>query len=105
MKLLGPTPIQFKSATISRIIYGSASLDFPSTIADGSSDRTITVTGAEEGDFVLLGIPPAAMPAAGGVYRRWVSAANTVTIRFYNNTGSSINPGSGTFKVAVIKAS
>ncbi len=40
---------------------------------------------------------------AGSVFFAWVSAADTVTIRFDNTSGGAINPPSGTFKVSVHK--
>lgn len=81
------------------ILYGTATLDFPSTSAGGTQDLTITVTGAANGDVVSLGAPNGSV--GSGLYFAWVSASNTVTVRFYNPTGGSINPTSGTFKVKV----
>ena len=82
------------------ILYGTATLDFPSTSAGGTQDLTITVSGAADGDPVALGVPNAC--ATVGTFFAWVSALNTVTVRFYNPSGGSVNPTSGTFKVKVI---
>ncbi len=82
------------------VLAASATLDFPSTSAGGTQDLTITVTGAIDGDPVTLGTPNGSV--GSGLYFAWVSASNTVTVRFYNPTGGSINPTSGTFKVKVI---
>lgn len=82
------------------VLAASATLDFPSTSAGGTQDLTITVTGAIDGDPVSLGTPNGSV--GSGLYFAWVSASNTVTVRFYNPTGGSINPTSGTFKVKVI---
>jgi len=82
-------------------LKGSATLDFPNTSSNGASDLTITVTGAAEGDVVSLGIPNAS--ATTGLFFAWVSATNTVTVRFHNTSGGSTNPVSGTFKVTVTK--
>jgi hypothetical protein len=83
-------------------LTGSGTLDFPSTGAHSSSDLTITVTGAADGDIVILGVPNASVTNESN-YSAWVSAANTVTVR-YNHYGSGTNnPASGTFKVYVIK--
>jgi hypothetical protein len=84
-------------------LEGSATLDFPSTGHGNSADLTITVTGADEGDVVALGIPNASI-VANASYIAWVSATNTVTVRFnnYASSGSS-NPASGTFKIKVLK--
>ena len=84
-------------------LTGSATLDFPSTGHGNSADLTITVTGADIGDVVALGIPNASI-VANASYIAWVSATNTVTVRF-NNYASSGNsdPASGTFKIKVFK--
>jgi hypothetical protein len=81
----------------------SATLDFPSTGHGNSADLTITVTGADIGDVVALGIPNASI-VANASYIAWVSATNTVTVRFnnYASSGSS-DPASGTFKIKVLK--
>ena len=88
---------------IANEITGSATLDFPITGHGTSSDLSFTVTGAEEGDVVSLGIPNIAM-VANVSYTAWVSAANTVTIRLdhYASSGS-VDPSSATFKVKVFK--
>jgi len=83
-------------------IKGSATLDFPSTAAQSSSEITITVTGAADGDIVSVGVPNASSNA-NSCYTARVSAANTVTVKFNNYSSSAIDPASGTFKVSVIK--
>ncbi len=85
---------------VNGVLAASATLDFPSTSAGGTQDLTITVAGAADGDSVTLGVPNGSV--GSGLYFAWVSASNTVTVRFYNPTGGSINPTSGTFKVKVI---
>ncbi|MBK7883525.1 MAG: hypothetical protein IPJ81_06800 [Chitinophagaceae bacterium] len=87
---------------IARVLTGSASLNFPNTLAQTSSDLTITVTGAVNGDSVSLGVPNGAVNA-NSCYTAWVSAANTVTVRFSNYSALAINPLGATFKVTVIK--
>lgn len=83
------------------ILNGSAALDFPNTAAGASSDLTITVTGADDGDPVFLGIPNASA-GANAVYIARVSAANTVTITLFNNALlAAFNPDEGTFTVVV----
>jgi len=61
---------------------------------------TITVNGAKDGDPVILGIPVADIYAST-VYFSYVSAPNTVTVEFVNNSAGNINPPSGTFTVTV----
>lgn len=80
----------------------SATLNFGSTAASSSSDLTITVTGASVGDPVALGLPGTI--DANSTYTAWVSATNTVTVRFNNyQSVGAIDPASGTFKVIVYK--
>jgi len=85
---------------LTRTLRGSATLDFPSTSAGTVSDLTITVTGAADGDVVSFSVPNASQ-TADGRYSAWVSAADTVTIRF--SPISTADPASGTFKATVQK--
>lgn len=80
----------------------SADLDFPNTATRTSSDLNITLTGAATGDMVALGVPNAAT-MVNTCYTAWVSADNTVTIRFNNYDNADKNPASATFKVMVFK--
>lgn len=84
-------------------LTGSATLNFPSTGHGNSADLTFTLTGAAEGDVVALGIPNASI-VANGSFIAWVSATDTITVRF-NNYASSGNsdPENGTFKIKVFK--
>jgi hypothetical protein len=88
--------------TVNHGLTGSATLDFPSTLTLLSADLTITVTGAADGDVVSLGVPNAAVNANTS-YSAWVSASNTVTVRFNNYSTGTVNPASGSFKVFVTK--
>ena len=88
--------------TVNHGLTGSATLDFLSTNAQNSRDMTISVTGAAVGDVVSLGVPNAAVNANTS-YSAWVSAANTVTVRFNNYSSGTVDPASGLFKVFVTK--
>jgi hypothetical protein len=88
--------------TINQGLTGSATLDFASTNAQNSRDLTITVTGASDGDVVSLGVPNGSVNA-NTCFTAWVSASNTVTVRFNNYSSGSVDPASGTFKVFVTK--
>ena len=84
------------------ILSGSATLDFPNTLAGNSSELTISVTGASDGDVVSVGVPNAST-AANTCYTARVSATNTVTVKYNNYSAAGSNPASGTFKVKVFK--
>lgn len=88
---------------LAQVFTGSATLDFGNTLAGTSTDLTIAVTGAVDGDPVYVG-PVNASTNANGIFTAWVSAADVVTVRFTNtNLVTAIDPASGTFKVVVNK--
>jgi len=87
-------------AIFDRIFEVRATIDADS-LADGAGDNdTITVPGVALGDMVLgisLGVDLAGMTVTG-----WVSAADTVTIRFQNESATNpLNLASTTIKVLV----
>jgi hypothetical protein len=83
-----------------RVFTASASLDFDLSGAT-FQDKTVVVPGCQLSDFVVVGVPHAAI-SNGVSYHGWVSAAGTVTIRGTTSTGTP-NPAAGTFKVLVIQ--
>jgi hypothetical protein len=91
-------------SAISKVLTATATLDFADTAPQATTDLTITVTGAVDGNVVVLGIVNASHPAGSCDFRAWVSAADTVTVRFMNNNLiGNINPASGTFRATVIQ--
>jgi len=103
----GNTEVPTKNAIYDKFegmfLSNTASLDFGNTAPSTSTDLTITVTGAVDGDVVSIGVPNGST-LSNGVFTAWVSAANTVTVRFTNTDAlASLDPASGTFKVTVIK--
>ncbi len=91
---------RLNTAVIVAAFVETATLDFADTSAQTHTDLTITVTGAVTTDAVTVRAPPAAI-LAGTSYSAWVSAADTVTVRFNNYSTTSKNPGSNPFKVIV----
>lgn len=92
-----PASSRYQLATC---LTGSATLDFPSTLATAVSDLTLTVTGAAVNDPVILGVPNGAVTATASFFA-WVSATNVVTVRF--SPKGTEDPASGTFKATVNK--
>lgn len=89
--------------TLAKTLTNTATLNFPSTTPGNSSDLTVTVTGASDGDVVALGVPNGAV-ISNTVYTAWVSASNTVTVRFSNYDGTTTkDPSSADFRVSVLK--
>lgn len=83
-------------------LVGSRTYNVPSISAGGTETFTITVTGcrADEGQTVQLGLPSTVSTSL--VPWGYVSADDTVTVVFYNPTGSPINPDSATYSVRVM---
>lgn len=78
-------------------------LDFPNTLAFTSSDiSTALAIGALPGDAVFLGVGPASV-LPNSCFTAWVSAADTVTIRFNNYSAAPQDPPPGNFKISVVK--
>lgn len=89
--------------TMAKTLTATATLNFNSTSPGTSSDLTITVNGAADGDVVSLGIPNASI-VSNGCFTAWVSAANTIKVRFTNNDlTNALDPASGTFRVSILK--
>lgn len=84
-------------------VSNTVTLDFGSTAAGAKTDLTMTVTGAAVGDVVILGVPNGSVPA-NGVFMAWVSASNTVSIRYANDDPvTAYDPASGSFKSTILK--
>lgn len=83
------------------VLTASAILNFPSIAANGSTDLSITCTGAAVGDIIAVG-PPAALNS-GLIVTGFVVTANTVAVRVHNSTGGAIDLAPAIFSVAVIK--
>lgn len=81
-------------------LQGAATYD-PANLVDGAgATTTVTVTGAALGDFAEASF---SLDLQGITLTSWVSAANTVSVRFQNETGGAIDLGSGTLRARVRK--
>lgn len=87
---------------VGQVYVATATLDFPNTAAGTSSDLTVTVPGAQDGDIVCVGVPNACV-LSNSCYTGWVSAADTVTVRFNNYSSGAQNPASGDFNISVTR--
>lgn len=88
--------------TIAKTLTATGVLAFPLTAAQTSSDLTIAVTGAADGDVVSVGVPIAAL-LPDSCYTAFVSAAGVVTVRFNNYAAGAQTPAAGTFRVSLVK--
>lgn len=85
-----------------KILWATAAVDIGSTLTLVSTDSSaITVTGARLGDPVIIGCETAFV--ANYVWQAFVSAADSVVIRFTNATAGTIDPASFVFHVGVLK--
>ena len=80
----------------------SAALNFGNTLAQTSTDLTVAVPGARDGDQVTVGVPVGSI-VANSMYWGFVSANDVVTVRFCNFSAAAIDPAAGTFKVGVTR--
>lgn len=79
-------------------IVGSATYD-PPNLADGAgASTTVTATGAALGDYAIASF---SLDTQGITVTANVTSANTVTVRFQNETGGAIDLASGTLRVRV----
>jgi len=81
-------------------LVGTATYD-PGSLADGAGVSTnVTVTGAALGDIVVTSF---SLDLQGITLSSYVSSANTVTVRFQNESGGVLDLASGTLKSVVIR--
>jgi len=81
-------------------LTGSATFN-AANLADGAGETTtVTVTGAALGDFAEAALSVA---LAGITVNAWVSAADTVSVRFQNETTGAVDLASGTLRARVWK--
>jgi hypothetical protein len=78
--------------------YAEVTYNPPSLITGTSTTTTVTVTGAAIGDFTLASFQ---RDLLGVTLFAWVSAADTVSVQFRNDTGGTIDLASGSLRVQV----
>ena len=92
----------WKAMALVNVLSASAVFD-PASLTDGSgATTTVSLTGAALGDFVQVSF---SLDLQGIKLAAWVSSVDTVSVRFENKTGGTINLASGTIQVRVIPAS
>lgn len=78
--------------------YAEVTYNPPSLLTGTSTTTTVTVTGAAIGDFTLASFQ---RDLSGISLFSWVSAADTVSVQFRNDTGGTIDLSSGSLRVQV----
>jgi hypothetical protein len=96
-----PSVIRWDDTQVPTSLTGSATWNPPSLVTNAQQSTTVTVTGAVVGDAVIA----VGFNLALSGTRLWgeVTAANTVTVYQRNDTGGTVDIGSGTLRVAVAK--
>lgn len=84
----------------SRTYTATLTHDFGSISAQSQATQTVTVTGAQAGDAVIVR-PTTAVN--GIILDGTVTAANTVTVRAVNYSSGSIDPASQVYRVIVVQ--
>lgn len=92
-----------QGTAISKVLRGTVTVDPSSVGANSASTQTVTITGAATGDSVVLNPPSGGLTAGLLVAQARVSAANTVSITYYNTTGSAIDESSGTWNYLLVR--
>jgi hypothetical protein len=77
-------------------------VDFPSVPAGGVASATVTVAGAEVGDFVVATLRSVATGVV--LQSAEVTAADTVTLRAYNPTAAAVDPAPTSVYLVIVKA-
>lgn len=86
---------------ISKVLHGNLSITTSTLAANATEDKTATLAGALVGDVVTFSIDAL---FAGLLVTAWVSAADTITFRVTNVTGSSIPGGTYTARTIAVRA-
>ena len=73
------------------------SLDVASVAANAESVQTFTVTGLTTEDIVTVN--KQSNTAGLDLVQAWVSAADTLSLKFRNTTGSAIDPGAESYLI------
>ena len=98
-----PLPLTLDDLDLPTVLVGQATLD-PSTLnnTNGTATTPVPVTGAALGDIVT-GLS-FSQPLGGIKLTGEVTASNTVTVSFTNDTADAVEITSGTLRAQVTKA-
>lgn len=97
------TGTQIPVDTPVNILRASTTQNPASIPVNSAADATVTVTGAVVGEVAYACYGDGTSPPAGCTIMAWVSAANTVTVRWLNTGTIAVDPASVTVKILVFK--
>lgn len=81
-------------------IAASATYDPPNLVDGAGATTTVTATGCALGDFASAAF---SLDLQGIEVTAWVSATNTVSVRFQNESGGDLNLAEGTLRVKTVR--
>lgn len=90
--------------TLSQITKGAIAVTVSTLAAAGEEDLDITITGAAVGDVIIVNPLEAAAEAGVSVSAVWISAADTLTIRVSNQSGSELTGSTANWNYTLIKS-
>ena len=99
-EVFGGLPIGVGNPRITNHYHVTAPLTFGNIVAQASTSQSVTVTGAQVGDTVLVTNNSGTFPA-GGILQGIVNAGNTVLVSWTNASSATINPGTSTYTIDV----
>ena len=94
------TDLQTLRAANCGLLFGSATYNPPSLLDAGGVTTNVVVTGAVLGDIVAA--VSFSLSLQGITISAYVSAADTVSVRFQNESGGTLDLASGTLRVVVL---
>lgn len=86
-------------ASLGGLLVGSATYDPPSLVDAAGATTTVTVTGAVLGDYAQASF---GLDLQGLTVTAYVSAADTVSVRFQNESGGTLDLASSTLRAVVM---
>lgn len=89
---------------ITKIEKGTVSVVVSALAAAAEEDIDVTISGAAAGDIVLACPTEAAAETGLAILGAWVSAADTVTIRIGNTSGSGLTGSTANWSYLLIKS-
>lgn len=90
---------------ITKIVKGAMTVNPESLALAAVADLAVTVAGAVVGDAVIVNPPATALGAGFVVTQVWVSATDTITLRFFNAAGTDpLDIGSGSWTYTLIRS-
>jgi hypothetical protein len=89
------------STPIYSVCSNREQFDFPSIPAHSTDEMTVTISGADVLDEVI--VTPLIGPEAGLIWTGYVSDTDTVTLRLANVTANAIDPVERKYRITVNK--